>query len=521
MWYWPESEGLICAVSKVNLPPQSKIPYEDWTEHYQDQFPDWDLSDPVISNPNHWDYSMRWDDDEKKIRFKGKIVCPTGLFEEVVVAMHSYGHPRVEKTVELFDRKFRCLACDLPRGSGNLSPDIPKILGRCHECPTTKARRGKQCEFAPVPQYQFTSLAIDVCKLPECLQKSTGKKVDYLMVIVCRRTGYVLAIPCQEKRWDTKSAAFLFLDTFVRMFGLPKEFICDNASVIDSESLKELFAMSEVEQHSFVAYPPQSNGRAERAVQSIVNSVRQYLEQHGSSSKHSWVESLPLAHWALNDLPRAVSGYSPHPLLFRRDPVGWGDCLPVSLQHGAENAGQCFCRMLDERAEVRKHLEDLHAKEFAKFLAKHPEQSFKPGDRVWVRNCIVEPPVHGKLKIAWQGPCEVLRRISPGTYRVNIRGREEIFTSRRRKPYVPYKDDKKVPLHYYTDREGLIENDDYVVELVLEDRVVRGNRQWRVKFRGLLEPEWHYAGSFLQNINDTWARYNCRKGMDVSLSDLR
>ena len=177
--------------------------------------------------------------------------------------------------------------------------------------------------------------------------------------------------------------------------------------------------------------------------------------------------------------------------------------------------------MLDERAEVRKRLEDLHAKEFAKFLAKHPEQSFMPGDRVWVRNRIVEPPVHGKLERVWQGPCEVLRRISPGTYCVNIRGREEIFTSRRLKPYVPYKDDKKVPLHYYTDREGLIETDDYVVERVLEDRVVRGKRQWRVKFQGFPEPEWHYAGSFLHNINHTWARYNRRKEIDVSLSDLR
>ena len=102
----------------------------------------------------------------------------------------------------------------------NLSPDIAKILGRCHKCQTTKARRGKQpdtCEFAPVPQYPFTSLAIDFCKLPECLQKSTGKKVDYLMVIICRQTGYVLAIPCHEKALDSKNAASLFLDRCVHI----------------------------------------------------------------------------------------------------------------------------------------------------------------------------------------------------------------------------------------------------------------------------------------------------------------
>ena len=122
---------------------------------------------------------MRWDDHEKKILFKEKIVCSTALSEDVVVAIHSYCHPRVEKTVQLFDRKFWCLAYDLPRGRRSLSPDVAKILGRCHKCQTTKARRGKQpdtCVFAPVPQYPFTSLAIDFCKLPECLQKSLEKK---------------------------------------------------------------------------------------------------------------------------------------------------------------------------------------------------------------------------------------------------------------------------------------------------------------------------------------------------------
>ena len=64
------------------------------------------------------------------------------------------------------------------------------------------------------------------------------------------------------------------------------------------------------------------------------------------------VAAILFALWALNDLPGAVSRYSPHRLFLGRDPVGWGDCLPVSLQDGAEDAGQFFGRMLDEHAEV-------------------------------------------------------------------------------------------------------------------------------------------------------------------------
>ena len=175
-----------------------------------------------------------------------------------------------------------------------------------------------------------------------CLSVCTStleKKWTILWSSSAVKPGYVLEVPCQQKALDSKSAASLFLDPYGHMFGLPKEFISDNASIINSERLKDLFAMSGVEQHSSVAYRRQSNGRANRAVQSIVNSLRQYLEQRGGSSKHSWVKSLPLALWALNDLPGAASGYSPHRLLFQSDPVGWQDCSSVSLRDGAEDAG--------------------------------------------------------------------------------------------------------------------------------------------------------------------------------------
>ena len=83
--------------------------------------------------------------------------------------------------------------------------------------------------------------------------------MNYLTVIVCSQTRYVLAIPCQEKGLDSRNAASLFLDRCVHMFGLPKEFICYNASIISSDILNDLFAMSGVEQHSSVAYRPQSS----------------------------------------------------------------------------------------------------------------------------------------------------------------------------------------------------------------------------------------------------------------------
>ena len=66
-----------------------------------------------------------------------------------------------------------------------------------------------------------------------------------------------------------------------------------------------------------IIYGPKCNGRAERAVQSIINTLRQYL----LSRKVSWLEALPLSLWGFNDLPGAVAPYSPLRLAFGHDPI--------------------------------------------------------------------------------------------------------------------------------------------------------------------------------------------------------
>ena len=131
----------------------------------------------------------------------------------------------------------------------------------------------------------FDALPTTCQEVDVICQMTLLKFLGDVMSVKPRRQGvasnptHVNLLPCQEKGLDSKSAASLFLDRCFQMFELLKEFICDNASIINSEFLSDLFAMSGVEQHSLVAYRTQSNGRAERAVQGIINSLRQYLEQ--------------------------------------------------------------------------------------------------------------------------------------------------------------------------------------------------------------------------------------------------
>ena len=85
--------------------------------------------------------------------------------------------------------------------------------------------------------------------------------------------------------------------------GLPRQFQAENQSVISSTFFNALCNLVGIGQAKSVIYRRKFNHRAERAVQSTINTMRQYL----FSSKVSWLEALPLALRGLNDLPGAVA----------------------------------------------------------------------------------------------------------------------------------------------------------------------------------------------------------------------
>ena len=188
----------------------------------------------------------------------------------------------------------------------------------------TKAQRGPHvdsCDPFPVRSYSFASVAMDVVSLPEVKHPETGVKVDYAMVIVRHLTGY---IPCVQERLTSHTAAALFLHYCAFFTGMPKEIHSDHQSIISSEFFDALCGLADITQAKSIVYTPQCNRRPERAVESIINALRLYLVVR----KLDWVYALPFALWGLNDLPGPIAPYSPHRLVFGRDPIGFGEVPP-------------------------------------------------------------------------------------------------------------------------------------------------------------------------------------------------
>ena len=214
---------------------------------------------------------------------------------------------------------------------------------------------------------------------------------------------------------------------------MAREIHSDNQSIISSEFFDALCGLAGITQAKSIGYRPQSNGRAERAVQSIINALRLYLVFR----KMDWVYALPFALWGRNNLPGPIVPYSPHRLVFSWDPIGFGEVPPLTVDTRVEDATECFRRAHDERQLIQSKLVDLHARECQAFLKKHPPLQFKGGDRVWVQNRTDQPGLHPKLDRIWQGAPEILCKISTNTYLVNLNRKEVILWVGRLKPYIP------------------------------------------------------------------------------------
>ena len=383
-------------IKTVKIPPAVAVLTRDWSPEYaQDKFfsPHWDkmVSDKFIQIEGK-EYTFH----EGKVRSRGKICVPTGLLDQVVRATHAFSHPGVRKTREMMDRKYsvRCKGSDLDKC-------ISDVLRRCPVCQSCKPRRGTQPEAnqpAPIPEFPFSSICIDFCDLSSDPVVSNGNTYDYVLVVVCRLTGYVVALPC-SKTITAEQLAELFLNRVVSFMGLPQQTFSDHDHLVTAKFFTTLCSLSGIDMKQSPIYRPRSNGRAERAVQVVIDSLRKFLEQ---TRKKNWAQLLPLAVWAANDIPGPIHGYSPHFLLFGRHPIGFGDCPPVIPEHGSEDALKFFADMITNRQYVQRQLQRIHDAQAQRFLADHPTNVYQEGEYVWYSGH--DKAKNSKLHRVWTGP---------------------------------------------------------------------------------------------------------------------
>ena len=170
------------------------------------------------------------------------------LLKQLIFELHEHHHDGVEKTMLMFKRNFEA------HEPGEPMKFTREIVGHCPLCQTVKPDRSgqnKTLDFYPVPGEVFASLAIDFVDLP--LVKMEAEDFDCAMVIVCRLSGYIMAIPCLKKGLTAKQAALLFWRNCVHIMGLPVKIFSDKDHLIQSNFFTTLVALSGVSQYHSIA----------------------------------------------------------------------------------------------------------------------------------------------------------------------------------------------------------------------------------------------------------------------------
>jgi hypothetical protein len=271
-----------------------------------------------------------------------------------------------------------------------------------------------------------------IVRLPE-----TTNKFSYILVIKCRMSQYLIAVPLQSKK--AKEVAEAVYKNLYCQHGAVRRVTTDRGGEFVNnihQAINQLLAQRGT---STTPYNPQSNGQAENAVRSI----KDMLSAYAYRNQTNWDVYLPVIVHAYNTTINAVTGYSPffivHGREARRPTDQWMEDYVDQLhdQTLAEYILELQQVMLDawETAADRKthaqgHIQQHHLRH------TRPVHQFQPGDLFFKRSIperhILDPDdftahrLSLKLQDRYTGPHVVIRQLSPVTYRCSINGRIQV-----------------------------------------------------------------------------------------------
>lgn len=312
-----------------------------------------------------------------------QLVLPEVYRDIALVGLHDEaGHQGRDRTMSLVKSRFYWPGMD---------GDIEKYVKNCPRCIRRKAQGTTAAKLVVVESTFPMDL---VCMDFLSLEMSAGG-YENILVITDHFTRYAQAIP--TKNQSAKTTARILFDNFICHYGFPARLHSDQGRNFESEVIKELCSIANIDKSRTTPYHPMGNGMPERFNQTLLNMLGT-LEDDQKSDWKSYVPSLVHAY---NSTRHETTGYPPHYLMFGRHPRLAVDAF-LGIKPGPERSNKTkYVNDLKRRLEFAYK---TAAKEARRQGRRHKsvydlrvrESQLQPGDRVLVRNL----GVRGKRKIA-------------------------------------------------------------------------------------------------------------------------
>ncbi len=193
-----------------------------------------------------------------------------------------------------------------------LHSDIVDFVKTCEVCLKVNSsgnRKSKMVE-RKIVSVPFESVAVDlVGPLPKA-----RRGVKYLFTYVCLATRWPEAVPMRTA--SATEAAQCFIDIISRT-GIPLKVLSDRGTIFLSKLMSGLCETLGIDQIASSPYRPQSNGVVERLHGTFKPMLAKAVE-----SGIDWADFLPLALFAIRQIPNRDLGVSPHCLVYGKEVVG-------------------------------------------------------------------------------------------------------------------------------------------------------------------------------------------------------
>jgi len=286
---------------------------------------------------------------------------------------------------------------------------VMQYVASCALCQRTKTSpHRKKAPLKPLEVVEpFGRVHMDfVGPLPQ-----TPEGYRHILIVVDSTTLYVEAFP--TKSTTAEEVAEILYKEIIARYEVMRELLSDQGSSFKNKLIAQLCKLLNIKHRFSSAYHPQTDGKAERMVQTVIRSLKLICD-----NQTQWAEKLTPVLMSYRSTVSMAIGTSPYHALYGREMVTGIDAN--LLQDFSKSPDmQSYMTHLVPKLKlthdiIQQNLRDGQIKSKRHYDQTSEEPEIQVGEKVMMHDPTTKIGECPKLKKRWKGPFMVVERSTDG-----------------------------------------------------------------------------------------------------------